>query len=155
MSTLHDKQTLVKCIEPDFMGLLQFLGTCREQSGTGNTSPGKYPVKVDPGGRSRWRKVVPGQGRPWRSFPAKVVPGEGRPFPAKVVPGQGRPWRSFSAKVVPGGGRSFLVKVDPRGRSRPRSSGPRNCSNPILWGWNEMTRLIHVMTEISPTERVF
>ena len=23
-------------------GLLQFLGTCREQSGTGNTSPGKY-----------------------------------------------------------------------------------------------------------------
>ncbi len=92
-----------------FFWLLQFLGTCREQS--------RSTPEVVPGqGRSRWRKVVPGQGRPQRSFPAKVVPGEGRSFLVKVHPRGRSRLRSSTSRCVPG----------------PESSVPRNCSNPFF-----------------------
>ncbi len=107
----------------------------------GKPLPGSASWEVPPGTPlpgSASREVPP---ETPRSTP-EVVPGQGRSRWRKVVPGQGRPHRS--SEVVPGGGRSFLVKVDPRGRSWPRSSSsrcvpapessvPRNCSNPILW----------------------
>ncbi len=48
-------------------------GTTSRELPPGSYLPGITSRELPPGNRSRWRKVVPGQGRPQRSFPAKVI----------------------------------------------------------------------------------
>ncbi len=78
-----------------YAGLLQFLGTCREQSGTGNTSPGKCLSGSTSGkcllGSTSW-EVPPGT-RSWSRSTPEVIPGQGHlvpgvfPLPSHLFPG--------------------------------------------------------------------
>ena len=73
------------------LGLLQFLGTCQEQSGTRNTSPGNYlpgstSGKTSPGNYLPPKKPLPGTTY-LRETLSRELPTSGKPSPYLSLPG--------------------------------------------------------------------
>ena len=102
----------------DLLGLLQFLGTSREQSGTGNTSPGKYL-------RENLSRELPTSG--------KTSPGDYLP-PGKPLPGttylREQPLRgttspgNFLTSGKPSPGNNLSREQPTSGKTSPRNYLP-------------------------------